>query len=580
MGLKLDMSKAYDRIEWDFVQAMLLKMGFASQWVGWVMRCLSSVEFAVLVNGKVGSYFTPTRGLRQGDPLSPYLFIIVSDVLSSMINQAATHGFIQGMKFGRGGPTLSHLFFADDSLMFLKATENNCRMIVRILDSYCMASGQLVNFEKSNMFFSPNTPLEVKDRLRAILNVSISEDPGNRVHLWTDKWIPGCPEHALQSSQLSQVDLEAKVETIIDCQSREWILEAISGMFSPNAAKIIRAMHLGDGWEKDRLIWPLNQSGSYTVKSGYNLIHMAHLDTPVRPSSSRVLDKALWKLIWGSQMVPKLMNFWWRLVRGCLPTRDALFRRHLGTSPLCPICGEFLESVEHLFLLCNWVQPVWFGGPLNYRINRQSITSMSDWMMQILKILQGSGYDRKWLISQIVYTCWSIWKSRCSAVFDDIRVCPRHTLLVAQNLINDFNLVRCPPGDAILEEVFDGGHRVVRWSPPPTSVYKINIDASWVSCTLQAGLGVVVRNSAGNFMGGCCVTRLASSAIEAEAHAALKGVKLAAERGFPNVVFESDSKELVQSVKGNILKVLFLVLGIGSLEGQTEQRMLQLSELE
>lgn len=73
----------------------------------------------------------------------------------------------------------------DDSLMFLKATENNCRMIVRILDSYCTASGQLVNFEKSNMFFSPNTPLEVKDRLKDNLNVTISEDPGKYLGLPT-----------------------------------------------------------------------------------------------------------------------------------------------------------------------------------------------------------------------------------------------------------------------------------------------------------------------------------------------------------------------------------------------------------
>ncbi|CAL9000189.1 unnamed protein product [Prunus brigantina] len=145
------------------------------------MRCLSSVEFAVIVNWKGGSYFTPTKGLRQWDHLSPHLFIIVSDVLSSMINQAITHSFILGMKFGRGGPALSHLFFVDDSLMFLKATENNCRVIVRILDSYCTASGQLVNFKKSNMFFNPNTLLEVNDRLRAILNVTISEDPGKEV---------------------------------------------------------------------------------------------------------------------------------------------------------------------------------------------------------------------------------------------------------------------------------------------------------------------------------------------------------------------------------------------------------------
>lgn len=87
---------------------------------------------------------------------------------------------------------------------------------------------------------------------------------GSHVKIWTDKWIPGCSEHALQLSHHSQVDLEAKVETIIDRQSREWNLEAIGGMFSPNDAKIIRAMPLGDGWEKDRLIWPLNQMGSYT----------------------------------------------------------------------------------------------------------------------------------------------------------------------------------------------------------------------------------------------------------------------------------------------------------------------------
>lgn len=174
------------------------------------------------------------------------------------------------------------------------------------------------------------------------------------------------------------MDLEAKVETIIVRQSREWNLEAIGSMFSSNDPKIIKPMPLGDGWERDKLTWPLNQTGSYTVKSGYNMIHMGHLDASVKPSSSRVLDKALWKLIWGFQLVPKLMNFWWRMVRGSVPTRDDLFRRHLSTSLLCPICGEFPKSVEHLFLLCNWVQAVWFGGLLNYRINKHSITFMSE----------------------------------------------------------------------------------------------------------------------------------------------------------------------------------------------------------
>ncbi|BBH05613.1 Tetratricopeptide repeat-like superfamily protein, partial [Prunus dulcis] len=165
------------------------------------------------------------------------------------------------------------------------------------------------------------------------------------------------------------------------------------------------------------------------------------------------------------RLVPKLMNFGGEWL-GLPATRDALFRRHLGTSPLCPICGEFPESVEHLFLLCNWVQPVWFGGPLNYRINRQSITSMSEWMMQILKISQS---------------------------LDMIGMCPHRTLLVAKNLINDFNLVRCPPGDAFWRRIL-----------------------MMAKGTLQAGLGVVVRNSASNFM----VPRGANRAADAAAQRA------------------------------------------------------------
>ncbi|CAL9017676.1 unnamed protein product, partial [Prunus brigantina] len=137
MGLKLDMNKAFDRIEWDFVAAVLEKLGFAGDWISLVMRCITSVEFAVIVNGSPGINFKPTRGIRQGDPLSPYIFIIISDVLSSMINCAVDRHFLHGIKFHNNGPTLSHLFFADDSLFFLKAIEQNCRVLDRILNCYC-----------------------------------------------------------------------------------------------------------------------------------------------------------------------------------------------------------------------------------------------------------------------------------------------------------------------------------------------------------------------------------------------------------------------------------------------------------
>lgn len=120
MALKLDFNKAYDGVEWDFVEALMNKMGFHATWVNWVMQCISNVKFTIMVNGKARVQVRPKRGLRQGDPLSPYLFVLVKDVLSKMISKACEEKQLSGARFNRNCPTLSHSFFADDALLFSK----------------------------------------------------------------------------------------------------------------------------------------------------------------------------------------------------------------------------------------------------------------------------------------------------------------------------------------------------------------------------------------------------------------------------------------------------------------------------
>lgn len=118
-AIKLDMSKAYDRVEWSFLRRMMLKLGFTCRWVELVMHCVSTVSYCIKVNGKYSRRIYPQRGLRQGDPLSPYLFIICAEGLSAMLQKAEVEGRIQGIKVCREAPTINHLFFTDDSSAYV-----------------------------------------------------------------------------------------------------------------------------------------------------------------------------------------------------------------------------------------------------------------------------------------------------------------------------------------------------------------------------------------------------------------------------------------------------------------------------
>ncbi|XP_074304569.1 uncharacterized protein LOC141639286 [Silene latifolia] len=175
MALKLDMSKAYDRVEWHFLERVLLRMGFDSRWVNRVMMCVSSVTFSVLINGSPSEEFRPERGLRQGDPLSPYLFILCAEVLSSLVRRAAENGSLHGIRIAPTAPVVSHLFFADDSIFFIKAKLGEAICVQNILQEYAAASGEVINFDKTTVSFSRGTRETDRNLVTARLGVRTVE---------------------------------------------------------------------------------------------------------------------------------------------------------------------------------------------------------------------------------------------------------------------------------------------------------------------------------------------------------------------------------------------------------------------
>jgi len=138
---KLDLSKAYDRVDWDYLKGVLLKLGFHSTWVQWVMACVTTVRYSINFNGVLLDSFQPTRDLRQGDPLSLYLFLFVAECLSVLLNKGSETGEIVPLKVTRRAPAISHLMFADDSLLFFKVDEQHAHSVKKILEVFCNSTG-------------------------------------------------------------------------------------------------------------------------------------------------------------------------------------------------------------------------------------------------------------------------------------------------------------------------------------------------------------------------------------------------------------------------------------------------------
>jgi len=170
-AVKLDMSKAYDRVEWRFLREMMEKLGFHERWIELMMKCVSTVSYRIKVNGELTDVVVPERGLRHGDPLSPYLFLICAEGFSALLRKAEEEGRLKGIKICPSAPSVSHLLFADDSLILFRADGGDAQQLQGILNLYEEFSGQVINKDKSAIMFSANTASEKKEEVLQVLGI-------------------------------------------------------------------------------------------------------------------------------------------------------------------------------------------------------------------------------------------------------------------------------------------------------------------------------------------------------------------------------------------------------------------------
>ena len=178
MVFKLDLEKAYDKLDWSFLKQTLIMFGFPANITSLIMHSLASTLISLLWNGSKTECFTPTRGLRQGDPLSPYLYVFCMERLGEMIQDEVRVGRWLPLQASANGPSISHLFYADDELLFAKAKPSQARVINKILEDVCSISGLKVSLEKSRAFASADVTRNRKDSVTSTTRIQFTSNLG------------------------------------------------------------------------------------------------------------------------------------------------------------------------------------------------------------------------------------------------------------------------------------------------------------------------------------------------------------------------------------------------------------------
>ncbi|XP_074356044.1 uncharacterized protein LOC141695716 [Apium graveolens] len=490
-GLKIDVSKAYEWLEWNFIEGMLQKYGFQEVWIQRIMVCIKTVSYSFIQKGTVFGEVRPQRGIRQGDPISPYLYILCAEGLSSIIKRNEEVGLLHGCSIARRAPVMSHLLFADDYYFFFKAVESEARVMQRIIKRYETLSGQAVNFNKSTITFSPNTNADTRETICDILGVRESTSPGKylgipmtvgRKKSEVFKFLTDRVRQKVQNWKNASISKAGEVCNVIQRQMNIYWWSngnnSKGAKYYPNTDFLNATLG-----ENPSYMWRSVLSAQEVIKKG------------CRGSIGTGTDTYVWKVPW----LPSIDN-------GYLTTS---MPSELANTKVC----DLMEIQEK-----KWDDVI-----LRDLFNERD----AQLIQQIPLYLREFAHE--------------VWDSL--GMLQWIKPSPAISLLAS------WKVAQLERARSISKAA---GTSMQKWQAPQKNWLKINIDAATFTDLRSIGIGAVIRDENDGFVRAMCKqVRGTWSPREVEGLSLKEALSWVKQHGFKCCVFETDSKLLAEACNGN-----------------------------
>ncbi|XP_071722606.1 uncharacterized protein [Rutidosis leptorrhynchoides] len=550
--LKMDMQKAYDRVEWDFLKDYLFTLGFHATWVQWIMQCITIVQRWYMLQ-RTGKYlgipsdwgrskrdrFAWTLG-RVNAKLEGWKESLLSkggkEILLKTVIQAI-HQYAMSNE-GLGFRDLQDFNKAMLGKQAWRLFHNPMALWSTLFKGLYFHSYDFMHVDKgSRPSWGWQSILFRRDSILPNLRWSVGN--GQSINIREDRWLlrgiigGPAPQNALSI-----------VNELLHLDINRWNVPLLHQQFDASTVQDILKIQVRPHYTTDRVIWTGMVNGIYSVKNGYNTFRKTLLSSqPNIASSSYHPLKSLWKAIWAVKLPPKIRPFLWSVCHNALATKDNLFNRRIITDPTCPLCSTLNpETTEHLFLLCSWTRRLWSHSHINIPINQQSITRMDAWL--IGQIEQRHNYPDLELIASLL---WHIWKARNQFIFR--QQCPDHLQVIDLA----FAQVRTAK---ITNQLLQRATRSclqldMLWRPPKPGMVKINIDGAYYSDSVTGAMASIHRDHFGNLLHGFTYDFPTTSALQSETQALTITLDHLLSKGKHQnqLIIESDCLMLVQAIQ-------------------------------